>query len=168
MREKIWADASLSRAAEGAEIAHDTIPTSRIARMMRDFGYDVDLWTWRIQCLGWIIGTLTFYSVRLVETSKFAVAGLLAHRVARNWLPWWSILRFREERMFGEEQWQECERVIWLLRSAGAAMRRFPIVPVTSLIVVLEVLVSRLLKGLSSNTALLTVAVLRCRSGYTL
>jgi len=142
MREKIWTDASLSRAAESAEHILDTVPTSRIARTMRDFGYDVDLWTWRMQCLGWIIGTLTFYSVGIVGTSKLAIAGVLTHRMARNWLPWWSVLRFRQERMFGEEHWQGCERVIWLLRSAGVTIRMFPKLPVTSLVVVLEILVS--------------------------
>jgi hypothetical protein len=148
MRERIWTDASLSRTTESAGHALDSVPTSRIARTIRDFGYDVDLWTWRMQCLGWIIGTLTFYSVGLVGTSKLALAGLVAHRIARNWSPWWSILRFREERMFGEEHWQKCERVIWLLRSGGAAMRMFSAVPITSLVFMLELLVSWLLASL--------------------
>jgi hypothetical protein len=145
MREKIWADATSGRAIQDSDSTLGVLPVSRIARVLRDSGFDVDLWTWRMQCLGWILGTFTFYSVGFFKSPKYAVVGLLGHRMVRNWLPWWYALRFRKERMFGEEHWHACERIIWFLRSIGAIMRIFPTVPVTIVVLVTEVLVSTVL-----------------------
>jgi hypothetical protein len=124
MREKIWAEATASKAdpldavRNGESDGDPGALDGRARRWMRTLGMDAELWVWRAGWLGWTAGTLLYASVAFTATAtgKYAWGGILAHWLTRRWIPWWKALRFRVDRVEGEDEWQACERIISTLR----------------------------------------------------
>jgi hypothetical protein len=124
MREKIWAEATASKAdpldavRNGESDGDPGTLNGRARRWMRTLGMDAELWVWRTGWLGWTAGTLLYASVAFTATMtrNYAWGGIFVHWLTRRWTPWWRALRYRMDRVEGEDEWQACERVISTLR----------------------------------------------------